>query len=103
MTHGDATVTDVRSTKASVVAAEAGSPRLSAAPVCGSVSRGAEERRAQFSSRTRVVLDYGWAGPTPIATASCLDSSPTSARRRSRIDADAHEPPRREDEPRGRK
>src|SRR5436190_23156294 len=40
---GDATVTDVGSTKASIVAAAAGSPRfVGGHPICGSESRGAE-------------------------------------------------------------
>src|SRR3954454_6401094 len=44
---GDATVTDVGSTKASVVAAAAGSPRfVGGHPICGSESRGAENASA---------------------------------------------------------
>jgi prephenate dehydrogenase len=44
---GDATVTDVGSTKASVVAAAAGSPRfVGGHPICGSESRGAENANA---------------------------------------------------------
>ena len=44
---GEATVTDVGSTKASVVAAAAGSPRfVGGHPICGSESRGAENASA---------------------------------------------------------
>jgi prephenate dehydrogenase len=44
---GDATVTDVGSTKASVVAAAGGSPRfVGTHPICGSESRGAENASA---------------------------------------------------------
>src|SRR5436305_2146097 len=44
---GEATVTDVGSTKASVVAAAAGSPRfVGGHPICGSESRGAENANA---------------------------------------------------------
>ena len=44
---GDATVTDVGSTKASIVAAAAGSPRfVGGHPICGSESRGAENASA---------------------------------------------------------
>ena len=44
---GDATVTDVGSTKASVVAAAGGSPRfVGGHPICGSESRGAENASA---------------------------------------------------------
>jgi len=46
---GDATVTDVGSTKASVVAAAAGSPRfVGGHPICGSESRGPENASASL-------------------------------------------------------
>ena len=46
---GDATVTDVGSTKAGVVAAAAGSPRfVGGHPICGSESRGAENATASL-------------------------------------------------------
>jgi prephenate dehydrogenase len=88
---GDATVTDVGSTKASVVAAAAGSPRfVGGHPICGSESRGAENASAGlFEGATwfltpvaqtdaeRHRLVHGFAsdvGATPVA-----------------IDADAHD------------
>src|SRR3954454_17499512 len=87
----DATVTDVGSTKASVVAAAGGSPRfVGGHPICGSESRGAENATAAlFENATwfltpgthtdaeRHRLVHGFAsdvGATPVA-----------------IDADAHD------------
>jgi prephenate dehydrogenase len=56
----DATVTDVGSTKASVVAAAAGSPRfVGGHPICGSESRGAENATASLFENATWFLTPG--------------------------------------------
>ena len=82
---GEATVTDVGSTKSSVVQAAAGSPRfVGGHPICGSETRGRRERERPPVRGGDVVPDAGHARPIPPGTASCTASSPTSARRPSR-------------------
>src|SRR5437588_13036537 len=57
---GDATVTDVGSTKASVVAAAAGSPRfVGGHPICGSESPGAENASAALFENATWLLTPG--------------------------------------------
>src|SRR3989440_9343613 len=57
---GDATVTDVGSTKASVVAAAAGSPRfVGGHPICGSESRGPEHATASLFENATWFLTPG--------------------------------------------
>jgi prephenate dehydrogenase len=88
---GDATVTDVGSTKASVVAAAGGSPRfVGGHPICGSESRGAENASAGlFEGATWFLTPVTHTDPARHRLVhgfvSDLGATPVA------IDADAHD------------